>query len=216
MDDGDGVSARRTRTVPLLAALDERRAVTPLSAADDDAEALVLRLAPREPAALPGARYDALVLEGALALGNSADYEEHAFLRGVELSTSCAGPSGASVLLLGVRDVAVNGEGLAPLPRCERLQAALWEAGKEPGLRIAYVARRPAALLFVEWTAGAHVPAHAHPRGEDVLVLRGKLMDGEGVYEAGTWMRLPPGQAHALRALEPSLIFLQNGHLAPR
>ncbi len=49
----------------------------------------------------------------------------------------------------------------------------------------------------VRYDAGSHFSAHAHPRGEEILVLDGVFSDEHGDYPAGTYLRNPPGSKHA-------------------
>lgn len=37
-------------------------------------------------------------------------------------------------------------------------------------------------------------PRHAHPGGEEILVLHGTLHEGPKAYPHGSWLRLPPGR----------------------
>lgn len=61
---------------------------------------------------------------------------------------------------------------------------------------------------------GAIVPRHAHPGGEELLVLDGELADQNGRYRKGTWLRMPAGSSHALASEPGCTIWLKLGHLA--
>jgi anti-sigma factor ChrR (cupin superfamily) len=58
--------------------------------------------------------------------------------------------------------------------------------------------------------------AHEHPGGEEIYVLEGELMDADGTYPAGTWLRRPPGSKHCPVATKNALLWVKSGHLAPR
>lgn len=60
---------------------------------------------------------------------------------------------------------------------------------------------------------GTVMPTHAHPGGEEVLVLEGTLADENGTYGPGTWLRLPPGSRHAPRSETGCLLYVKLGHL---
>ncbi len=53
------------------------------------------------------------------------------------------------------------------------------------------------ATSVVRYEPGASFPRHAHPRGEEIMVLEGELSDEYGVYPAGTYIRNPHGSSHA-------------------
>ena len=54
---------------------------------------------------------------------------------------------------------------------------------------------------------------HAHPGGEEIFVVSGRIRDENGIYEAGTWLRHPPGTAHTPVALEDAVLWVKSGHL---
>jgi anti-sigma factor ChrR (cupin superfamily) len=56
------------------------------------------------------------------------------------------------------------------------------------------------ATSLVRYAAGSSFPAHAHPKGEEFLVLDGVFSDESGDYPAGTYVRNPPGTRHAPRS----------------
>jgi anti-sigma factor ChrR (cupin superfamily) len=53
------------------------------------------------------------------------------------------------------------------------------------------------ATSVVRFSPGSHFPRHEHARGEEFLVLEGTLSDEQRHYPAGTYVRNPPGSAHA-------------------
>lgn len=76
-----------------------------------------------------------------------------------------------------------------------------WRPSPQPGVQ-----RRPLerigdevalATSIVRYAAGARFTRHAHERGEEFLVLDGVFSDEHGDHEAGTYVRNPPGSAHA-------------------
>ena len=48
----------------------------------------------------------------------------------------------------------------------------------------------------------------------DVFVLEGALEDEQGRYAEGSWLRLPPGAAHSLRAEAGATLYLKAGGVA--
>ena len=53
------------------------------------------------------------------------------------------------------------------------------------------------ATSIVRYLPGASFARHAHGGGEEILVLEGVFSDELGDYPAGTYLRNPPGSAHA-------------------
>ena len=52
------------------------------------------------------------------------------------------------------------------------------------------------ATSIVRYAAGTTYTPHAHPLGEEFLVLSGVFSDEHGDYPAGTYVRNPPGSRH--------------------
>lgn len=65
------------------------------------------------------------------------------------------------------------------------------------------------ATSIVRYTAGSSFPSHAHPGGEEFLVLSGVFEDEHGRYPAGSYVRNPPGSAHAPGSSEGCIIFVR-------
>lgn len=53
------------------------------------------------------------------------------------------------------------------------------------------------ATSIVRYAPGSRFPRHGHPGGEEFLVLEGVFQDESGDFPAGTYVRNPPGTAHA-------------------
>lgn len=56
------------------------------------------------------------------------------------------------------------------------------------------------ATSIVRYAPNATFPRHAHPGGEEFLVLDGLFIDEHGEYPAGTYVRNPVGSSHAPHA----------------
>lgn len=56
------------------------------------------------------------------------------------------------------------------------------------------------ATSVVRYAPNAAFPEHVHGGGEELFVLEGLLVDGDGEYPAGTYVRNPIGSKHAPRA----------------
>lgn len=62
---------------------------------------------------------------------------------------------------------------------------------------------------LVEYLPGSRFSEHDHPLGEEILVLKGTFSDEAGDYPAGTYIRNPPGTAHAPFSKEGCVIFVK-------
>jgi anti-sigma factor ChrR (cupin superfamily) len=65
------------------------------------------------------------------------------------------------------------------------------------------------ATSIVRYAAHSSFPSHNHPGGEEFLVLEGVFEDDHGQYPAGSYVRNPPGFAHAPRSRQGCTIFVR-------
>ena len=65
------------------------------------------------------------------------------------------------------------------------------------------------ATSIVRYAPASRFPRHAHPGGEEFLVLEGTFQDETGDYPAGSYVRNPPGTGHAPGADEGCTIFVK-------
>lgn len=70
------------------------------------------------------------------------------------------------------------------------------------------------ATSIVRYEAGARFDQHTHGLGEEILVLDGTLSDEFGDYEAGTYLKNPPGSSHAPFSEHGCTLFVKLRHLA--
>jgi anti-sigma factor ChrR (cupin superfamily) len=71
------------------------------------------------------------------------------------------------------------------------------------------------ATSIVRYEAGASFPSHLHPEGEEIVVLDGELADEHGTYPAGTYIKNPPGSAHAPTSAAGCTLFVKLRQLEP-
>lgn len=76
-----------------------------------------------------------------------------------------------------------------------------WVASPAPGVERRMLfrigAEQARATSIVRYAPGSRFPRHGHPGGEEFLVLDGVFQDESGDFPAGTYVRNPPGTAHA-------------------
>jgi anti-sigma factor ChrR (cupin superfamily) len=65
------------------------------------------------------------------------------------------------------------------------------------------------ATSIVRYAPNSRFSPHTHGGGEEFLVLDGVFEDEHGRYPAGSYVRNPPGSAHAPRAGEGCIIFVR-------
>lgn len=65
------------------------------------------------------------------------------------------------------------------------------------------------ATSVVRYAPGSAFPNHAHPGGEEILVLSGTFSDQSGDYPEGWYLRNPPGTTHAPHSDEGTTIFVK-------
>lgn len=71
------------------------------------------------------------------------------------------------------------------------------------------------ATSLVRYAPGAAFPEHAHPGGEEALVLSGTFSDASGDHPAGSYLRNPPGSRHAPYSDEGCVMLVKLHQFAP-
>lgn len=71
------------------------------------------------------------------------------------------------------------------------------------------------ATSIVRYAPGSGFPRHAHPGGEEILVLSGTFSDDGGHYPAGCYLRNPPGSSHEPASQEGALLFVKLRQMPP-
>lgn len=71
------------------------------------------------------------------------------------------------------------------------------------------------ATSLVRYAPGSRFARHVHEKGEEFLVLDGVFSDESGDYPAGTYVRNPPGSAHAPSCRDGCRIFVKLRQFDP-
>ena len=78
---------------------------------------------------------------------------------------------------------------------------ARWRPSPAPGVERRMLDRLgdevAVATSVVRYAPGSRFPVHVHEKGEEFLVLDGVFSDSSGDYDAGCYVRNPPGTSHA-------------------
>ncbi len=96
---------------------------------------------------------------------------------------------------------------------------ACWVPSPMPGVQRRMLDRVGGELAratsLVRYAPGARFSPHGHDGGEEILVLEGVFSDEAGDHPAGTYLRNPPGSAHAPFSREGCLLFVKLRQFAP-
>ena len=71
------------------------------------------------------------------------------------------------------------------------------------------------ATSIVRYEPNSKFAPHVHGGGEEILVLEGIFSDEHGDYEAGTYLRHPPGSCHAPFSNDGCLLFVKLWQFSP-
>lgn len=90
---------------------------------------------------------------------------------------------------------------------------APWQASPSPGVTRCLLDRvggeQARATSLVRYAPGSVFPTHAHPDGEEILVLDGVFSDESGDHGPGTYLRNPDGSRHAPRSETGCTLFVK-------
>lgn len=93
-----------------------------------------------------------------------------------------------------------------------------WIASPQPGVERVMLDRIGAeearATSIVRYARASRFPRHAHPGGEEILVLSGVFSEGERDYPAGWYLRNPPGSSHAPSSERGATLFVKLRQMA--
>ncbi len=93
-----------------------------------------------------------------------------------------------------------------------------WSASPQAGVERMMLDRigeeQARATSIVRYAPDSHFPPHAHPGGEEILVLSGTFSDETGDFPAGCYLRNPPGTSHQPFSIEGALIFVKLRQMA--
>ena len=75
-----------------------------------------------------------------------------------------------------------------------------WKASRTPGISVKVLRSDKASgesTTLIRVDAGAKIPPHDHPGGEEIFVLEGDLTVGGDRMKAGDYLYTPPNAIHA-------------------
>ena len=150
-----------------------------------------------------------LVLDGTFS-DETGDYPTGSYVRNPPGSRHAPFSREGCTLFVKLRQFA-PGDGARVLIDTRR---AAWRPGRVAGVEAMPLHSHGAeTVMLLRWAPGIAYPRHDHPGGEELLVLEGALEDEHGRYPRGTWLRSPPGSAHAPVSREGCMLYVKIGHL---
>ena len=100
-----------------------------------------------------------------------------------------------------------------------RTADAPWLASPHPGVERRLLDRVGGevarATSIVRYTPGSRFERHVHGGGEEILVLQGTFSDETGDHTVGTYLRNPPGSAHAPYSRDGCVLFVKLWQFTP-
>ena len=165
----------------------------------------------------PGSRFTAhdhgggeeiLVLEGSFA-DEHGSYPVGTYLRNPPRTAHTpASPDGCILFVKLWQFAATDMQ-----PVCIDTKSADWYPGLVPGLSVMPLHEHDGvSTALVRWAPNTRFNTHAHPGGEEILVLEGVFSDEHGNYPAGSWIRSPRWSRHTpFTGAEGALIYVKVG-----
>jgi len=151
-----------------------------------------------------------LVLAGSFH-DDTGDYTEGAYVRN-PIGTShapWAGPDGAVLFVKLHQFSAADSRRVVFDTR-----TATWRAGGPGSLVLPLHEFGSEKVSLVRWAPSTILARHAHPGGEEILVLDGGFEDEHGEYPKGSWLRSPDLSEHTpFAGPDGALLYMKTGHL---
>jgi anti-sigma factor ChrR (cupin superfamily) len=155
-----------------------------------------------------GGGEEILVLEGVFS-DERGDHPAGTYLRNPPGTSHAPYSRGGCTLFVKLWQFAADD--LAPVRIATATTA--WHPGLVAGLSVMPLhEHNGVSTALVRWAPNTRFNPHAHPGGEEILVLEGVFRDEAGDYPAGTWLRSPRGSRHTpCTGAEGALIYVKVG-----
>ena len=157
-----------------------------------------------------GGGEEILVLEGVFS-DEAGDHPAGAYLRNPPGSSHAPFSREGCLLFVKLRQFAAGDLASVRVPT----RSAPWRPGLVPGLSVMPLhSHEGIDTALVRWAPDTRFNTHAHPGGEEILVLEGVFSDEGGDYPVGTWLRSPCWSRHTpFTGRDSALIYVKVGHL---
>jgi anti-sigma factor ChrR (cupin superfamily) len=97
-----------------------------------------------------------------------------------------------------------------------RTESLPWQAARA-GVEVRPLYRQAGfadSMRLERWAPGISLGRTDYPNGAEILVLDGTFADADGTFARGTWLRLPPGAAHAPSTVPGCTLYIKEGGFA--
>jgi anti-sigma factor ChrR (cupin superfamily) len=171
----------------------------------------IVRFAPdsRFAAHTHGGGEEFLVLEGIFS-DEDGDFGPGTYVRNPPGSTHTPRSAPGCTIFVKLRQMAPDDRAVVRIDTT----GATWQPGSARGEEVIPLFEGGGErVALVKLAPGTRLPAHAHPGGEEVLVLDGAFADELGRYRKGTWVRNPAGSRHAPFSDAGCVLYMKTGHL---
>ena len=91
--------------------------------------------------------------------------------------------------------------------------SATWVTGDRGVEELPLHSFKSERVVLERWSTGASLNRHIHEGGEEIYVIEGELIDEQGRYPSGTWMRNPHLSSHQPYVEQDTLLWVKTGHL---
>jgi anti-sigma factor ChrR (cupin superfamily) len=152
-----------------------------------------------------------LVLDGIFS-DEQGDYPAGTYVRNPPGSRHSPRTASGCIILVKLRQMALTEKRRTVV----NTTSADWQQGDVAGhTRLALYAAGPneERVAMERLRAGAALPPMQCPAGEEIFVLSGDLIDEQGTYGVGSWIRNPAGYRRSLRSAGGATYWVKRGHL---
>ena len=150
-----------------------------------------------------------LVLEGVFS-DETGDFPKGAYVRNPPGSKHQ--PSSEHGCTILVKLAQINPKDHA-FVRINTLDDSLWMPGQAGERRLDLHQSPWEKVEMLTWQPGTSLQEEYFPQGAEYFVVEGAFHDGEGHYEKGCWLRLPPGGSQRIHTEIGAKVYRKTHHL---
>lgn len=150
-----------------------------------------------------------LVLDGVFS-DESGDFPKGMYVRNPPGSSHVPSSEPGAVILVKLRQMQAEDDTYV---RVNTLDPAGWQAGRSGEHILPLFVRPDEEVVMLNWERGSQFDEQEFPGGAEYFVIEGSFEDGDGRYDQGTWLRLPPGSRQAIKTAQGTRVWRKTGHL---
>ncbi|MES0807937.1 cupin domain-containing protein [Roseibium sp. SCPC15] len=150
-----------------------------------------------------------LVLDGVFS-DESGDFPKGMYVRNPPGSRHVPSSEPGAVILVKLRQMQAEDDTYV---RVNTLDPAGWQAGRSGEHILPLFVRPDEEVVMLNWERGSQFDEQEFPGGAEYFVIEGSFEDGDGRYDQGTWLRLPPGSRQSIKTAQGTRVWRKTGHL---